>query len=109
MTSDSRLKRARHAGVRDVRNSRAVRVMEMLEDAGARVEFSDPLVHSLTLHGTVRDAVGIDTASFGDYDLIVALVRNPVWPRDAVLGAGVPVFDAVNALAGEPGETYERL
>jgi UDP-N-acetyl-D-glucosamine dehydrogenase len=97
------------AGVRDVRNSRAVRVMELLEDAGAQVEFTDPLVHALTLHGAVHEAVDIDAASFGDFDLIVALVRNPVWPRDAVLGAGVPVFDAVNALAGEPSETYERL
>ena len=25
--------------------------------------------------------VAIDAASFGDFDLIVALVRNPVWPR----------------------------
>ncbi len=97
------------AGVRDVRNSRAVRVMELLEDAGARVEFADPLVHTLTLHGTVHEAVGMDAAPLGDFDLIVALVCNPVWPRDAVLGAGVPVFDAVNALAGEPSETYERL
>ena len=32
------------AGVSDVRNSRAVKVMELLEAAGARVDFADPLV-----------------------------------------------------------------
>ena len=40
------------AGVSDVRNSRAVRVMELLEDAGAQVDFADPLARVLTLRGT---------------------------------------------------------
>ena len=97
------------AGVSDIRNSRAVRVMELLEDAGAEVEFADPLVSTLTLHRTAHHAVDLDAATLGGYDLIVALVRNPAWPADAVLSAGVPVFDAVNALAGTPSETYERL
>jgi len=97
------------AGVSDVRNSRAVRVMELLEDAGAHVEFTDPLVGVLMLRGTRREAVDLGTSALGDYDLIVALVRNPAWPRDELLAAGVPVFDAVNALAGTPGNTYERL
>jgi UDP-N-acetyl-D-glucosamine dehydrogenase len=97
------------AGVSDVRNSRAVRVMELLEDAGAQVEFADPLVGTLTLHGTPRKGVDLSEVTLGDYDLIVALVRNPAWPTEALLGAEVPVFDAVNALAGAPSDTYERL
>ena len=97
------------AGVSDVRNSAAVRVMELLEDAGADVDFSDPLSRLLTLRGTDRTSVDLTGTTLDGYDLIVALVRNPAWPRDAVLGAGVPVFDAVNALAGTPSETYERL
>ena len=97
------------AGVHDVRNSRAVRVMELLEDAGAQVEFADPLVHSLTVHDTAHHSIELNPASLADYDLIVVLVRNSAWPVDAVLGAGVPVFDAVNALGGAPSETYERL
>jgi UDP-N-acetyl-D-glucosamine dehydrogenase len=97
------------AGVSDVRNSRAVRVMELLEEAGAQVDFADPLAHVLTLRGTPRTAVDLASTPLDGYDLLVALVRNPAWPRDAVLGAGVPVFDAVNALAGTPSETYERL
>ena len=39
------------AGVSDVRNSRAVKVMELLHDEGAHVRFADPLVTSLTLGG----------------------------------------------------------
>jgi UDP-N-acetyl-D-glucosamine dehydrogenase len=97
------------AGVSDVRNSRAVRVMELLEEAGAQVDFSDPLSRVLTLRGTERTSVDLTDTPLDGYDVIVALVRNPAWPRDAVLDSGVPVFDAVNALAGTPSETYERL
>jgi UDP-N-acetyl-D-glucosamine dehydrogenase len=97
------------AGVSDVRNSRAVKVMELLEHEGAHVEYCDPLVESLTLDGVERKAVPLDDAPFGDYDLIVALVRNPAWPVDAVIGAGVPVFDAVDALGTPDGPLRERL
>ena len=97
------------AGVSDVRNSRAVRVMELLEREGAQIEFCDPLVASFTLNGVERKAVPLDEARFGDYDLIVALVRNPAWSIAAVTSAGVPVFDAVDALGRPAGPLHERL
>jgi UDP-N-acetyl-D-glucosamine dehydrogenase len=97
------------AGVSDVRNSRAVSVMELLEHEGARVEFCDPLVDVLSLGGSERKALPLDTTDFGAYDLIVALVRNPAWPVDAVVSAGVPVFDAVDALGAPDGPRRERL
>ncbi len=97
------------AGVSDVRNSRAVRVMEILEHEGAHVEYCDPLVEQLTLGGVERTAVDLRGAAFGDYDLIVALVRNPAWPVDVVVGAGTPVFDAVDALGTPAGARHERL
>jgi UDP-N-acetyl-D-glucosamine dehydrogenase len=97
------------AGVSDVRNSRAVRVMELLDDAGARVEFCDPLVPSLTLHGRELKAVPLDAVTFDDYDLVVVLVRNPAWPVDRVVSAGVPTFDAVDALGMPTGARHERL
>jgi UDP-N-acetyl-D-glucosamine dehydrogenase len=97
------------AGVSDVRNSRAVRVMQLLEQEGARVEFCDPLVERLTLGGVERKAVPLDDVVFADYDLVVALVRNQAWPVDAVTSAGVPVFDAVNALGTPTSAQHERL
>jgi UDP-N-acetyl-D-glucosamine dehydrogenase len=97
------------AGVSDVRNSRAVRVMDLLEYEGAHVDYCDPLVDTLTLGGTERKAVALDDVHYGDYDLVVALVRNPAWRVDAVTGAGVPVFDAVDALGTPDGPLHERL
>jgi UDP-N-acetyl-D-glucosamine dehydrogenase len=97
------------ARVSDVRNSRAVRVMELLEAEGAHVEFCDPLVASLTLGGTERTAVPLDAVDFDAFDLVVVLVRNPAWPTAAVLASTTPTFDAVNALGAPDDATHERL
>jgi UDP-N-acetyl-D-glucosamine dehydrogenase len=97
------------AGVSDVRNSRAVKVMELLQDEGAHVTFADPLVPSLTLGGESLHAVALDADTLRDADLVVVLVRNSAWPVDQVLGAGTPTFDAVNALGQASGPTHERL
>src|SRR5262249_52290439 len=97
------------ARVSDVRNSRAVRVMELLEAEGARVDFSDPLVPSLVLDGSERAGVPTGDVDFDAYDLVVVLVRNPAWPVDAVLRSSTPIFDAVNALGRPRGATHERL
>jgi UDP-N-acetyl-D-glucosamine dehydrogenase len=97
------------AGVSDVRNSRAVRVMELLEHEGAHVDYCDPLVDRLTLRGTERKGRPIDDIAYVDYDLVVALVRNPVWPVSDILASGVPTFDAVDALGAPPTATHERL
>ncbi|HEX3455753.1 MAG TPA: nucleotide sugar dehydrogenase [Gaiellaceae bacterium] len=98
------------ARVSDVRNSRAVRVMELLEAEGAQVDFCDPLVATLTLGGTERAAVPVDAADLDGYDLIVVLVRNAAWPVSAVLASSTPTFDAVNALGPVIDRTtHERL
>ncbi|HXY91643.1 MAG TPA: nucleotide sugar dehydrogenase [Acidimicrobiia bacterium] len=97
------------AGVSDVRNSRAVRVMELLELDGARLEFCDPLVAELTIGESTRKAVPLDSLPLAEVDLVVVLVRNPAWPVDTLLASGVPVFDAVNALGTPSGPRHERL
>src|SRR6478735_6859580 len=81
------------AGVSDVRNSRAVRVMELLQQEGGEVAFGDPLVHTLDLDGQELNGVPVDTITFDDYDRMVVLVRSPVWPVEAILASGVPTFD----------------
>ncbi len=95
-------------GVSDVRNSRSIRVMELLEEAGAHVEYSDPHVPSLVLGGTERKSFAIGDAPSAGFDLVVALVSGAEWPLAELDAAGVPVFDAVNA-GGGGGEHRERL
>jgi UDP-N-acetyl-D-glucosamine dehydrogenase len=97
------------AKVSDVRNSRAVKVIELIEQSGAQVSFCDPLVRSLTIGDTEYKATPLDGLAFDDHDLIVMLVRNEAWPVDAILASGVPTFDAVNALDTPSHAHHERL
>jgi UDP-N-acetyl-D-glucosamine dehydrogenase len=97
------------AGVSDVRNSRAVKVMELLQQEGARVSFADPLVQSLHLGDDTLTAVPVDEPTLAAADLIVVLVRNAAWPVTQVLSVATPTFDAVNALGEKPHATHERL
>jgi len=95
-------------GVSDVRNSRAIRVMELLEDAGALVDYADPYVPTLDLRGTERKSIPIADIPGAGFDLAVVLVAASDWPLDELDTAGIPVFDAVNA-GGGGGQHRERL
>jgi UDP-N-acetyl-D-glucosamine dehydrogenase len=97
------------ARVSDVRNSRAVRVIELLADEGASIDFCDPLVRSLRVGDAELKVVPLDDLHPDDYDLVVVLVRNEAWPLDALRASAVPTFDAVNALGTPDGAGHERL
>ncbi|HUP71168.1 MAG TPA: nucleotide sugar dehydrogenase [Acidimicrobiales bacterium] len=95
-------------GVRDVRNSRAVRVIELLEEAGAEVDYADPRVPSLAIGGRERKAVEVSDEVVRRADLVAVLVGHP-WPVDLIVASGTPVFDAVNATTGRRATNIERL
>ncbi|HVE47454.1 MAG TPA: nucleotide sugar dehydrogenase [Acidimicrobiales bacterium] len=95
-------------GVSDVRNSRAVRVMELLEEGGAMVSYADPHVASVTVGGRARKAVELSDG-LPAADIVVVLVGHQNWPMETILQSGTPVFDAVNATAGFATAHVERL
>jgi UDP-N-acetyl-D-glucosamine dehydrogenase len=96
-------------GVSDVRNSRAIRVMELLDKDGARVEYADPMVASITLPSGERKSCLVTDATISDYDLVVVLVAGHDWPLDALRASSVPVFDAVNVIGRPTHDRHERL
>jgi UDP-N-acetyl-D-glucosamine dehydrogenase len=95
-------------GVSDIRNSRAIRVMELLLDAGANVEYVDTHVPALKLGSTERKSFPLCDAARSGFDVAIVLVGGTDWPLDELDAAGVPVFDAVNS-GGGGGEHRERL
>lgn len=94
--------------VSDVRNSRAVRVVELLLEAGAEVDYADPMVPELQVGERSLSARDIDTVDISRYDLTAILVGTD-WPFQKVLDAGVPIFDAVNATHRLDHPLVERL
>jgi UDP-N-acetyl-D-glucosamine dehydrogenase len=89
-------------GVGDVRNSRALRLMELIEERGATVEFSDPHVVEAVIGGRARKSLPLDEVTFTEYDVAVVCVAHQELPLDVILESGVPVFDAVGATVGRP-------
>ena len=62
--------------VADTRHSRALRVMELLAGSGAVVEFTDPLIASVTVAGVQRKSLALAAADPAEFDLIAVLVAR---------------------------------
>ena len=97
------------AGVADTRNSRAIRVMELLEEAGAWIEYSDPHVSEIVLPSGQRKSTLLQGVVWNDFDLVLVLVAHPTWQLDGLVPTDVPLFDAVNALGTSRGVLHGRL
>ena len=95
-------------GVSDVRNSRAIRIMEMLSERGASVAYSDPLVDELTISNTVLRSVSVEQINQTNWDAAMVLVNAKDLPLQQLSAKGIPIFDAVNA-GGPPSGSRTRL
>jgi UDP-N-acetyl-D-glucosamine dehydrogenase len=96
-------------GVSDTRNSRAIRVIELLAQAGAHVEFADPRVADLDVEGQRRKPVAIGPTMAEGFDLVVVLVSHPEWKALDGLCDTAPVFDAAGVIEARGNPAYERL
>ncbi len=94
-------------GVSDVRNSRAIHVMELLCERGAVVSYCDPNVPSVRIGPDTLVSLNINDISSSSADLVAVLVGGE-WPLAALATRGIAVFDAVNA-GGVPGNQRQRL
>jgi UDP-N-acetyl-D-glucosamine dehydrogenase len=107
------------ANVSDMRNSRAVRVMELLAEAGAEVRYHDPRVPSIVfghegrlserLQGVELKSVALTENEVAAADLVVVLVAHPEMDASVLAAGPTLVFDAVNGLAGRTAPWIERL
>jgi UDP-N-acetyl-D-glucosamine dehydrogenase len=96
-------------GVGDVRNSRAVRLLELLEQAGASVTFTDPFVATVLVNGRERKSVPLTDDAVTTADLAVLLVDHPGLDLEPLFSARVRIFDAVNATRNADVAAVERL
>ena len=83
--------------------------MELLAGSGAVVEFTDPLISSVTVAGVQRKSLALAAADPAEFDLVAVLVARDDLDLDRFVAAGVPVFDAAHALAAAASATVERL
>jgi UDP-N-acetyl-D-glucosamine dehydrogenase len=97
-------------GVPDTRHSRALRVMELLAEFGAQVDYHDPLVSSVQVGGREIKSVRPDDVDPADYRLVAVLTaRRGEVDLNRFLAAGVPVFDAARVIPRPAGGEIETL
>ena len=96
------------AGVSDVRNSRAIHVMELLQKQGASIAYCDPHVPNVKIGVESLTSLDVKTLGQASFDAVAVLVGSPAWPIADLEKTGKPIFDAVNA-GGAPNGHRERL
>jgi UDP-N-acetyl-D-glucosamine dehydrogenase len=84
--------------VSDVRESPALKVIEILEKKGARVSYHDTFVPEIEVAGNNHASVPLSGDSLGSYDCILLMTAHSDLPRELISAAGVPVVDTRNAL-----------
>jgi UDP-N-acetyl-D-glucosamine dehydrogenase len=79
--------------IEDVRESPALRVLELLIDKKARVDYNDPYIASVK-EGTVKmRSVKLDNKTLGAYDCVVILTDHSVYNMKTIAKEAKLVFD----------------
>ena len=91
--------------VSDMRESPAMRLMQLLEEAGARVQFLDPHVPEIPPmreYGRfeARAAIAPETVAGVGFDAVLIATDHDAIDYAALLDLGCPVVDTRNAIAG---------
>lgn len=90
--------------VSDMRESPSMRLMQLLEDAGTRVEFLDPHVPELPPmreYGQFEARTAIDASAIGSagFDAVLIATDHDAVDYEALLKLRCPVIDTRNAIA----------
>ena len=83
----------------DYRESPAIRVIQELERAGARVDFYDPWIREYKDHGQVRTGIPkITPQAVAEYDLVIVTTAHSNVDYDMVQKNAQAVFDTKNVM-----------
>jgi UDP-N-acetyl-D-glucosamine dehydrogenase len=88
------------ADVSDVRESPALAVVELLQDAGAKVTYHDPFVAALTVAGRQLRSKALSPARLGEQDCVVVLTAHSSVDFGEVVRHAPLVFDTRGVTRG---------
>ena len=99
--------------VSDMRESPAMRLMQLLEEAGARVQFLDPHVPEIPpmreyAQFEARRAISLEDVASVGFDAVLIATDHDAVDYVTLLDLGCPVVDTRNAIAGR-GMVTERV
>jgi UDP-N-acetyl-D-glucosamine dehydrogenase len=96
--------------VADTRDSPALEIIDTLLVKGARVEYHDPMVPTLSVNGVRLDSIAWPGAGLGAWDLVLVLTAHAGYDWAAVVRDARLVIDTRNATGGvTPAPNVIRL
>jgi UDP-N-acetyl-D-glucosamine dehydrogenase len=95
--------------VDDIRESPALDIIRMLEEKGADVVYHDPLVPEFHEHGVHRSGVEFTDEELQRADCVLIATDHSEVEYGRLVGIGVPVVDARNAMRGLESENIIGL
>jgi UDP-N-acetyl-D-glucosamine dehydrogenase len=94
-------------GVGDLRESPALKLMELLRDQGAAVAYHDPFVPSLREHGFELDSQPLTDELLGGADIVAVVTAHPGVDHAHVAKAAPLVIDFRNAVPAADGRVVK--
>jgi len=86
--------------IKDVRESPALDVMELLENKGARIKYTDPYVHEIDWNNSRRKSTKLTKAILEKSDLVVILTHHSDFDYQWIVDHSKAIFDTRNATCG---------
>jgi len=97
------------ANIEDTRESPSLDLIELLEELGARVEYTDPHVPRLDFHGRKRRSVTPTATALKRFDCVVIATNHAEFDYREVLKHAPAIVDTRNALKGKKSPKITRL
>jgi UDP-N-acetyl-D-glucosamine dehydrogenase len=86
--------------VGDIRESPALKIIQLLKDRGAEVDYNDPYVPQLEPHGHLKDrmiSVGTDDSDIKKYDAVIITTDHSSYDYQRIVDKSSLVIDCRNA------------
>jgi len=95
--------------IEDLRESPALRVIELLIEKKARVSYNDPYISEIKENNTRMKSVKLDKKVAGNYDCVVILTAHSCYDLKAIVSESKLVFDTRGCTVGMKADNVIRL
>jgi UDP-N-acetyl-D-glucosamine dehydrogenase len=95
--------------INDTRESSALKLLELLQEKGAKVSFHDPLVQAVSLRSGTLRGVSLNNSILAGRDCVVIAVAHTAYDLSRIYTSSRLIVDLTNALAGFPTGKIRKL
>lgn len=95
--------------VKDLRKSPSIRLIQILQETAGQVDYYDPLIPYLKIHGLDMRSVEFNKKRFAGYDCVVIATDHSLIDYKALLGSARFIYDIKNVYHAVKSPKVERF